>query len=47
MKYTLVLQCPMTSIGDYDVMVDFETALIDALRDGSEIDGRDAGSGTR
>src|SRR5438309_880897 len=45
MKYALVLQWPMNSIRDYDVMVGFETALIDALRDGSEIDGHDAGSG--
>jgi hypothetical protein len=45
MKYMLVLQWPISSIPDYEAIVALETALIDALPDGSQIDGHDAGSG--
>jgi len=45
MEYMLVLQWPIGSIPDYEAIVALETALIDALPDGSQIDGHDAGSG--
>jgi hypothetical protein len=45
MKYTLVVQWPASSIADYDAMLSTERALMEALPDGSEIDGHDAGAG--
>lgn len=45
MKYQLVLQWPGSSIKDYDKMIAIENKLIENLRNDSEVDGHDAGSG--
>lgn len=45
MKYQLVLQWPVSSIKDYDVMVEIEDALVDNLSNAHNVDGHDAGSG--
>ena len=45
MKYQIVIQWPASSNADYDRLVELEYALIDALSEGSEVDGHDAGSG--
>ena len=45
MKYQLVLQWDASSIMDYDMLIEIENALIERLKDGSKIDGHDAGSG--
>jgi len=45
MKYQIVIQWPAFSIADYDRMIEVESALIDGLSEGSEVDGHDAGSG--
>jgi len=45
MKYQIVIQWPASSIADYDRMIEVESALIDSLSEGSEVDGHDAGSG--
>lgn len=45
MKYQIVIQWTASSIADYDRMVEIESALIDSLSEGSEVDGHDAGSG--
>ena len=45
MKYQLVVQLPASSIHDYDEMIALENTLIEALPEGSEVDGHDAGSG--
>lgn len=45
MKYQLVLQWPVTSIRDFDAMIEVEDKLIDGLSANSDVDGHDAGSG--
>jgi len=45
MKYQLVLQWPASSIQDFDAMIAIENKLIENLREGSEVDGHDFGSG--
>ena len=45
MKYRLVLQFFGESIGDYDVLIAFETRLIEALGPTHAVDGHDFGSG--
>ena len=45
MKYQIVLQWAGSSITTYDVMIRVEEALIGELRDGSDVDGHDAGVG--
>ena len=44
MEYKLVIQWPASSISDYDTLIDIEDVLIDKLKDGSEVDGHDAGA---
>jgi hypothetical protein len=43
--HLLALQWPASSIGDYDRLIEIETYLIEHLKDGSLVDGHDAGSG--
>ena len=45
MTYQLVLQWSASSINEYDAIVAVEDELIDAMPEGSEVDGHDAGSG--
>ena len=45
MKYQIVLQWAGSAITAYDVMISVEEALIGELRNGSEVDGHDAGVG--
>ncbi len=45
MKYQLILQWSASAIQDYDTLIAVENALIDALPEGSEVDGHDSGSG--
>lgn len=45
MTYQLVLQWSVSSIEEYDEIIAVETALIDVMPGGSEVDGHDAGSG--
>ena len=44
MKYQLMLQFRGASLEDYDAMIAFEDALIEALRDSAKVDGHDIGS---
>jgi hypothetical protein len=46
MRQQLVLQLSVESIEDYDAVVELEDKLIDALDDGSDVDGHDVGGGT-
>jgi hypothetical protein len=45
MEYLLVLQFPASSIKDYDVMVEFENAIIRTLDGFGKVDGHDFGLG--
>lgn len=45
MKYQIVIQWPASSIADYDSVIEVDSALIDSLSEGNEVDGHDAGSG--
>ena len=44
MKYQLVLQWPASSIRDFDTLIEIEDVLLEGLKDGSDVDGHDAGS---
>jgi hypothetical protein len=45
MKYQLILQWSDSLLGDYDLVISIEDALIERLPDDSEVDGHDMGSG--
>jgi hypothetical protein len=44
-KYWLVIQVPISSIGDFDRMVEAEERIEALLKDLGQVDGHDAGSG--
>ena len=44
MKFLLVIQCPATSMKDYDDMIKIESLLIEGLSATNEVDGRDIGA---
>jgi hypothetical protein len=45
MRYQLVLQLPVSSIEDYDELIDLEETIIRGLGELGDVDGHDAGSG--
>jgi hypothetical protein len=45
MKFQIVLQCPASTIKDYDEMIWLEEALIEGIVTIALVDGHDAGSG--
>lgn len=45
MKYQLILQLPVSSIEDYDKMIELEEKIIERLGELGDVDGHDAGSG--